>query len=97
MSKILLVITFCSNLGCLPPMTNEKWVFTNENDCYKKGYYAIAEIAETYMDTVGVQEFKAMQVRMFYSCVSKANGIGMKPIEEGSRQYLSKMLNICKN
>ena len=55
MSKILLVITFCSNLGCLPPMTNEKWVFTKEDDCYKKGYYAIAEIAETYMDTVGVQ------------------------------------------
>ena len=84
MSKILLVITFCSNLGCLPPMTNEKWVFTNENDCYKKGYYAIAEIAETYMDTVGVQEFKAMQVRMFYSCVSKDQwDKEMNPIEEG--------------
>ena len=84
MSKILLVITFCSNLGCLPPMTNEKWVFTKEDDCYKKGYYAIAEIAETYMDTVGVQEFKKMGVRMFYSCVSEEKwNKEMKPVEEG--------------
>ena len=85
MSKILLVITFCSNLGCLPPMTNEKWVFTKEDDCYKKGYYAIAEIAETYMDTVGVQEFKKMGVRMFYSCVSEEKwNKEMKPVEEGN-------------
>ena len=84
MSKILLVITFCSNLGCLPLMTNEKWLFTKEDDCYKKGYYAIAEIAETYMDTVGVQEFKKMGVRMFYSCVSEEKwNKEMKPVEEG--------------
>ena len=84
MSKILLVITFCSNLGCLPPMTNEKWEFTNEDDCYKKGYYAIAEIAETYMDVVGVDEFKTMQVRMLYNCVSEDKWKEqMKPVEEG--------------
>jgi len=84
MSKILLVITICSNLGCLPPMSNAKWEFTNEEQCYKKGYYAIAEIAETYMDTVGVQEFKHMQVRMFYSCVSEEQwNKEMKPVEEG--------------
>ena len=84
MSKILLVITICSNLGCLPPMTNEKWEFTNEDDCYKKGYYAIAEIAETYMDVVGVDEFKTMQVRMLYNCVSEDKWKEqMKPVEEG--------------
>ena len=84
MSKILLVITICSNLGCLPPMTNTKWEFTNEEACYKKGYYAIAEIAETYMDTVGVDEFKTMQVRMLYNCVSEDKWKEqMKPVEEG--------------
>ena len=84
MSKILLIITICSNLGCLPPMTNAKWEFTNEEQCYKKGYYAIAEIAETYMDTVGVQEFNHMQVRMFYNCVSEEQWKEqMKPVEEG--------------
>ena len=84
MSKFLLVITICSNLGCLPPMTNEKWEFTNEDDCYKKGYYAIAEIAETYMDVVGVDEFKTMQVRMLYNCVSEEQWKEqMKPVEEG--------------
>tara|TARA_Y100000590_G_scaffold176304_1_gene201454 strand:+ start:209 stop:490 length:282 start_codon:yes stop_codon:yes gene_type:complete len=84
MSKFLLVITICSNLGCLPPMTNEKWEFTNEDDCYKKGYYAIAEIAETYMDVVGVDEFKTMQVRMLYNCVSEDKWKEqMKPVEEG--------------
>jgi len=84
MEKILLVITLCSNLGCLPPMTNEKWVFTNQETCYKKGYYAIAEIAEDYMNAVGVNEFKTMQVRMFYNCVSKDQwDKEMKPVEEG--------------
>ena len=85
MSKFLLVITICSNLGCLPPMTNEKWEFTNEDDCYKKGYYAIAEIAETYMDVVGVDEFKTMQVRMLYNCVSEDKWKEqMKPVDEGN-------------
>ena len=84
MSKILLVITICSNLGCLPPMTNTKWEFTNEEACYKKGYYAIAEVAETYMDAVGVDEFKTMQVRMLYNCVSEDKwNKEMKPVEEG--------------
>ena len=84
MSKILLVITICSNLGCLPPMTNTKWEFTNEEACYKKGYYAIAEVAETYMDAVGVDEFKTMQVRMLYNCISEDKWKEqMKPVEEG--------------
>ena len=84
MSKFLLVITICSNLGCLPPMTNEKWEFATEEQCYKKGYYAIAEIAETYMDVVGVDEFKTMQVRMLYNCVSEDKWKEqMKPVEEG--------------
>ena len=84
MSKFLLVITICSNLGCLPPMTNTKWEFATEEQCYKKGYYAIAEIAETYMDVVGVDEFKTMQVRMLYNCVSEDKWKEqMKPVEEG--------------
>ena len=64
MSKILLVITFCSNLGCLPPMTNEKWVFTNENDCYKKGYYAIAEIAETKMPDLNTNDLDQAKLQV---------------------------------
>ena len=84
MSKILLVITICSNLGCLPPMTNTKWEFTNEEACYKQCYYAIAEVAETYMDAVGVDVFKTMQVRMLYNCVSEDKwNKEMKPVEEG--------------
>jgi len=84
MNKILLVVTICSNLGCLPPMTNEKWEFTTEEQCYKKGYYAIAEIAETYMDAVGVEEFKTMQVRMLYDCIAEDKwNQEMNPVEEG--------------
>jgi hypothetical protein len=65
-------------------MTNTKWEFTNEEACYKKGYYAIAEVAETYMDAVGVDEFKTMQVRMLYNCVSEDKwNKEMKPVEEG--------------
>ena len=45
---------------------------------------AIAEIAETYMDVVGVDEFKTMQVRMLYNCVSEDKWKEqMKPVEEG--------------
>ena len=36
-----------------------------------KGYYRIAEVAETYMKTVGVQQFKDMKVRMMYSCLTE--------------------------
>jgi len=35
------------------------------------GYYRIAEVAETYMKTVGVQQFKDMRVRMMYSCLTE--------------------------
>ena len=69
--KILLVITICSSLGCLPPMTHNDWTYTSEDQCMMKGYYRIAEVAETYMKTVGVQHFKDMRVRMMYSCLTE--------------------------
>ena len=69
--KILLVITICSSLGCLPPMTHNDWTYTSEDQCMMKGYYRIAEVAETYMKTVGVQQFKDMRVRMMYSCLTE--------------------------
>jgi|TARA_R100000049_G_C1943648_1_gene88208 hypothetical protein len=69
--KILLVITICSSLGCLPPMTHPDWTYENEDQCMMKGYYRIAEVAETYMKTVGVQQFKDMRVRMMYSCLTE--------------------------
>ena len=69
--KILLVITICSSLGCLPPMTHFDWTYENEDQCMMKGYYRIAEVAETYMKTVGVQQFKDMKVRMMYSCLTE--------------------------
>ena len=69
--KILLVITICSSLGCLPPMTHPNWTYKTEDQCMMKGYYRIAEVAETYMKTVGVQQFKDMRVRMMYSCLTE--------------------------
>jgi len=69
--KILLVITICSAFGCLPPMTHSDWTYENEDQCMMKGYYRIAEVAETYMKTVGVQQFKNMRVRMVYSCLTE--------------------------
>jgi len=69
--KILLVITICSSLGCLPPMTHNDWTYTSEDQCMMKGYYRIAEVAETYMKSVGVQQFKDMRVRMMYSCLTE--------------------------
>ena len=69
--KILLVITICSSLGCLPPMTHNDWTYKNEDQCMMKGYYRIAEVAENYMKAVGVQEFKDMRVRMMYSCLTE--------------------------
>ena len=69
--KILLVITICSSLGCLPPMTHNDWTYKTEDQCMLKGYYRIAEVAETYMKTVGVQQFKDMKVRMMYSCLTE--------------------------
>jgi len=69
--NIILVITICSALGCLPPMTHTDWTYENEDQCMMKGYYRIAEVAETYMKTVGVQQFKDMKVRMMYSCLTE--------------------------
>ena len=69
--NIILVITICSALGCLPPMTHADWTYENEDQCMMKGYYRIAEVAETYMKTVGVQQFKDMKVRMMYSCLTE--------------------------
>ena len=69
--KIILVITICSTLGCLPPMSHSDWTYENEDQCMMKGYYRIAEVAETYMKTVGVQHFKDMRVRMMYSCLTE--------------------------
>jgi len=69
--NIILVITICSALGCLPPMTHSDWTYENEDQCMMKGYYRIAEVAETYMKTVGVQQFKDMRVRMMYSCLTE--------------------------
>ena len=69
--KILLVITICSSLGCLPPMTHNDWTYKTEDQCMLKGYYRIAEVAETYMKNIGVQQFKDMRVRMMYSCLTE--------------------------
>ena len=69
--NIILVITICSALGCLPTMTHSDWTYENEDQCMMKGYYRIAEVAETYMKTVGVQQFKDMRVRMMYSCLTE--------------------------
>jgi len=69
--KILLVITICSSLGCLPPMTHTDWTYENDDQCMLKGYHRIAEVAETYMKAVGVQQFKDMRVRMMYSCLTE--------------------------
>ena len=69
--KILLVITICSSLGCLPPMTHNDWTYKTEDQCMLKGYYRIAEVAENYMKAVGVQQFKDMRVRMMYSCLTE--------------------------
>ena len=69
--RILLVITICSTLGCLPPITHNDWTYENEDQCMMKGYYRIAEVAVTYMKTVGVQQFKDMKVRLMYSCLTE--------------------------
>tara|TARA_R110002020_G_scaffold204520_1_gene408598 strand:- start:294 stop:458 length:165 start_codon:yes stop_codon:yes gene_type:complete len=34
-----------------------------------KGYYHIAEVAERYMKTIGIEEFKRQQARMLYNCL----------------------------
>ena len=34
-----------------------------------KGYYHIAEVAENFMKSIGVQEFKNQRIRMLYNCL----------------------------
>ena len=57
-------------MGCLPPLTHDDWQFETEEQCMYKGYYHIAEVAEVYMKSVGVQQFKDLQIKMMYRCVS---------------------------
>ena len=68
--KIALVITICGMMGCLPPLTHDDWKFETEEQCMYKGYYHIAEVAEVYMRSVGVQQFKDLKIKMIYRCVS---------------------------
>jgi hypothetical protein len=67
--KIALVITICSVMGCLPPLSHSDWTFETEEECMYKGYYHIAEVAESYMKTIGIEEFKRQQARMLYNCL----------------------------
>ena len=68
--KIALVITICGMMGCLPPLSHNDWKFETEEQCMYKGYYHIAEVAEVYMRSVGVQQFKDLKIKMIYKCVS---------------------------
>jgi len=68
--KIALVITICGMMGCLPPLTHNDWKFETEEQCMYKGYYHIAEVAEVYMRSVGVQQFKDLKIKMIYRCES---------------------------
>ena len=68
--KIALVITICGMMGCLPPLTHDDWKFETEEQCMYKGYYHIAEVAEVYMRSVGVQQFKDLKIKMIYRCES---------------------------
>ena len=57
-------------MGCLPPLTHDDWKFETEEQCMYKGYYHIAEVAEVYMRSVGVQQFKDLKIKMIYRCMS---------------------------
>ena len=57
-------------MGCLPPLTHDDWKFETEEQCMYKGYYRIAEVAEVYMRSVGVQQFKDLKIKMMYRCMS---------------------------
>jgi len=67
--KIALVITVCGMMGCMPPLSHNDWTFETEEQCMYKGYYHIAEVAENFMKSIGVQEFKRQQIRMLYNCL----------------------------
>ena len=57
-------------MGCLPPLTHDDWQFETEEQCMYKGYYHIAEVAEVYMRSDGVQQFKDLKIKMIYRCMS---------------------------
>ena len=79
--NITLVITICGILGCLPPLTHDNWKFETEEQCMYKGYYHVAEVAETYMRYMGVQQFKDQKIRMIYNCLSIDKVLETKPVE----------------
>ena len=54
-------------MGCMPPLSHNDWTFETEEQCMYKGYYHIAEVAENFMKSIGVQEFKRQQIRMLYN------------------------------
>ena len=56
-------------MGCLPPLTHNDWQFETEEQCMYKGYYHIAEVAENFMKSLGVQEFKNQRIRMLDNCL----------------------------
>ena len=66
-------------MGCLPPLTHDDWKFETEEQCMYKGYYHIAEVAEVYMRSVGVQQFKDLKIKMIYRCVSIDKGLDTEP------------------
>jgi len=79
--KIALVITICGMMGCLPPLTHDDWKFETEEQCMYKGYYHIAEVAEVYMRSVGVQQFKDLKIKMMYNCLPVDKILEIKPEE----------------
>jgi hypothetical protein len=46
-----------------------------------KGYYHVAEVAETYMRYVGVQQFKDLKIKMMYNCLPVDKVFDIKPEE----------------
>ena len=66
-------------MGCLPPLSHNDWKFETEEQCMYKGYYHIAEVAEVYMRSVGVQQFKDLKIKMIYRCVSIDKVLDTKP------------------
>ena len=78
--KIVLVITICGIMGCLPPLTHNDWKFETEEQCMYKGYYHIAEVAENYMRAIGVQQFKDQKIKMMYNCLPVDKVFEVEPI-----------------
>jgi len=77
--KIALVITICGMMGCLPPLTHNDWTFETEDQCMYKGYYHIAEVAENYMRSIGVEAFKQQKIKMMYNCFPANKVFDLEP------------------